>query len=131
MTATNVSEAAGRRVYFNADGSPRPFPFWYCMVLVGLIGLFFPFLFSGLAERLFFKRAHLQRWTAVFSIGLVQLMRVALGWVAWKFAWAWLAWVIVLFLTRRVYKTALVWWAVIEGEQLQWVGMPGGSDATE
>ena len=116
MTTTNVREEADTgRGYVNADGSPRPFPFWHCVWIVVMSSVFFPVLFSGIPDRVLFQRAHLQRWTVVFFVGLLQVMRLLFAWVVITFAWTWLAWVVGLLLGVRVFKTANVWWPLIEG----------------
>lgn len=100
--------------YLNADGSPRSFPWWYYLLLVGIASVFFPLLLTGWIDNLFFKRAHLQRWTVILAVGLLQIMRLLLAWVVWELTWTWLAWIVGIMIVWRVWNTANVWWALIE-----------------
>jgi hypothetical protein len=112
--APEGSDADSHRGYLNADGTPRPFPLWYCLLIVVIATVFFPLLFTGWVDSPFFRRAHLQRWTVIFSVGLLQLMRAVLGWVISQVAWTWLAWILVPLLIWRIWTTANVWWMLIE-----------------
>lgn len=111
--------------FVNADGSPRPFPWWYCLMIVGIATILFPLLLGTLVDRLFFRRAHLQRWSVILSVGLLQIMRVLLALVIFKVAWPWLAWILSLMLVWRIWNVANVWWALIEAPAA-WSGKQGG-----
>jgi hypothetical protein len=109
----------GGRGYVNADGSPRPFPLWYCLKLVGIYSVFFPLLMGETADSIFFRRAYLQRKTVMFSVALLQIMRALLAWVVWNYAWTWIAWVIVPILVWRIWKTSNLWWSLLENPAVE------------
>ncbi len=113
---TNTDTTQTTQGYMNADGSTRPFPWWYCLFIIVSSTVCFPFLLSWHVDDLFFRRAHLQRWLVILSIGLLQCGRVLFAWVAFQVVWTWLAVVIALTLTRRIYITACYRWPLIEGD---------------
>ena len=116
MTTTTTVTTTSNEGYVNADGSVRPFPWWYSLMIVGIATLFFPLLFTGWIDSPFFRRAHVQRSSVILSVGMLQLMRAALAWVIWKAAWTWLAWILFPLLLWRIWKTAMLWWALVENE---------------
>ena len=113
MTATTIPATRGGG-YVDADGTPRPFPLRYCLLLVGLATFCFPVLLTGWVDIAFFRRARVQRGAVILSVGLLQLTRAALALLIWRAAWTWLAWILVPLLVLRIWRTAHVWWDVIE-----------------
>jgi hypothetical protein len=95
-------------------GWNRPLEWWKHLVVVCVATVCFPVLLTSLPDELFLRRAHVQRWLVIISVGLLQFVRCLFAWLVWQFAWRWLAWVVGVVLILRVWNTANAWWSLIE-----------------